>query len=119
MPAPNAMLFITKSGNRDDIIKFHPCYNLLDRYSVEYIPSDITKNKYNFILNRSELSEYIESILDSLRYDSEPFDEIQLTTKMFPSIMFCIQDLERRNIRTIIENSILRALNTHIVVSEQ
>ena len=119
MPAPYSMLFILKGGNKDEIIKFYPNTYCPDSYTVEFIPSDLTKSKYSFDLNYGNLKNYIQNLLDLLRYDTEPFDEIQLTTKMIPSIMFNISDLDRTHIRNLIEYNIITALNTDIQVEEQ
>ena len=119
MPAPHAILFITKDGNRDDIIKFYPSSSYFELYIVEFTPSDLVKSKYEFTLNYEQLKKYIQSLLDLLRYDSEPFDEIQLTTKMIPSVMFTIADLDRRHVRELIEYNVISALNTQIDVGTQ
>ena len=119
MPSPNSMLFIIKDGKKDEVIKFFNCPYFMESYSVEFIPSDLKKNKYSFELTYDNLKKYIQNLLDLLRYDSEPYDEIQLTTKMIPSIMFCIADLDRPHIRNLIEHNIITALNTNIEFQSQ
>ncbi len=119
MTVPHSILFILKDGKRDDVIKFWPAPNLIEHYIVEFTPSDLTKSKYKFSFNQQELKLYIQSLLDLLRYDNEPFDDIQLTTKMIPSVIFSIADLDRTHIRGLIEYNIMNALDTPIEVERQ
>ncbi len=119
MTVPHSILFILKDGKRDDVIRFWPAPHLIEHYIVEFTPSDLTKSKYKFSLNQQELKLYIQSLLDLLRYDNEPFDDIQLTTKMIPSVIFSIADLDRTHIRGLIEYNIMNALDTPIEVERQ
>ena len=60
---------------------------------------------YRSHMNRERIENYIHSLLKSLRADDDPFKSIQVSSSIYPSIMYEIENLgweDRENIMNII-----------------
>ena len=101
-------LFIQKSGRKDDKIDVHVS-NVPGMYRIVFSPND-SSSKYTFFMNRERALDYISNMLRTLADDVEPFDYIQVATHIAPSILYNVADLEDREIRVGIMDSILYAL---------
>ena len=103
-------LFIIKAGEKDEIIQITD-WSVPDMYEVTYTPSDLKKTKYRFHLDREGCDDYIYNLLKMLSLDAKPFHEIQVSTRIMPSIVFDIADLENTITRKLIEDTIRDSLD--------
>jgi hypothetical protein len=103
-------LFVTKAGEQDEIIQIGG-WTVPDMYEVTYTPSDLKRTKYRFYLDRSSCDDYVYNLLKLLSLDSKPFHEIQISTRIAPSVVFDIGDLNDTFTRKLIEDTIRDALD--------
>jgi hypothetical protein len=113
-----ANLYIQKSGRPDDEIEIFTS-NVPGMYKVVYIPNDsASKSKYSFFMSQERVLDYIANVLRTLSTDVEPFDYIQLQSMTAPSVLYNIADLEDRELRMLIIESIRYALEAHPTKNE-
>ena len=111
-----ANLFIQKSGCPDDEIGILTS-TVPGMYKITYKPND-GKSTYSFFMNQERVLDYIANILRTLSTDIEPFQYIQLQTMTAPSVLYNIGDLEDRETRMLIIESIRYALEAHPTKNE-
>lgn len=111
-----ATVFIQKTGNKDDVIDILST-NVVGMYKLVYTPGD-GKFKYRFSMIHGRVMDYMTNMLRTLSADIEPFDYIQIATHIGPSVMYNIADLDDREIRNDILNSILYALDSYPTKNE-
>jgi hypothetical protein len=105
---------LSKTNRRDETIKIYRDTNGL--FKIIYSPSDIQSNpKYTFKMTLSEVLNYVETLMDSLKADKEPWSEIQVSTVISPSILYDMMDFESSF--SIIMESIETALMTQVTES--
>jgi hypothetical protein len=111
-----ATLFLqrsTTSANTDDIIKIYEDDNYVEMYKVVYSTYELQKSK-QFYMSRSSLVTYISDLLKALVYDNEPFEFIQVCTTIHPSILYHVSDLDKPEIRYLIEDAVYAAMKTPV-----
>ena len=100
---------IPTNGGRDDKIEINRGSRATEMVSVKYVPGDSkTNSEYSFSLTRSGVGRYLENLLFSLTKDQDPFEKIQVSTALSPSIMFHVSDLD--DVQSTILSSIEDAL---------
>lgn len=82
-----------------DLNKFHISYTIAPCNSAKRQPLH-----YNFTLDKDELLGYIDIIMSFIKYDSEPFKEVQFDIPGFPTILVKYENIQ--NIKEGILNSI-------------
>ena len=99
--------FITKD-NRDDILRIFDDEVHCDLYRVVFKPHDqVGSNEMS--LGYEDLQDYVSTILKSMERDNDPFEYIQVTTMVHPSVMYHVCELENRDIRWHIEDMVFLA----------
>jgi hypothetical protein len=79
----------------DDRIEINRGSRASEMVDIKYIPGDSkTGAAYNFSLTRSGVGRYLENLLFSMSKDQDPFEKIQVSTTLAPSIMYHVGDLE-------------------------
>jgi hypothetical protein len=48
---------------------------------------------YKSTVDRMRCPHYVQTLIRSLRHDDEPFDQIQLNSALFPSVIYKVSDL--------------------------
>jgi hypothetical protein len=100
----------------DDIINIYSTNTSLDLFRVVYTPGDSSSGiRYESQMTRSSVLDYVSDILKGMRYDVDPFDRIQLSTDLHPSIMYCVEDMENVVTRRNIENMLYTSLRCRVV----
>jgi len=100
-----------QDGKPDDIIAFNRSSQSPGVFEVVYKPSDL-KTKYHFYLSLDECADYVYRTLKLITMDSNPFGYVQVTTRMTPSVIFQVPDLDDGNLRKTIEDTIITSLRT-------
>lgn len=107
-----ATLFIQrKNGEReaDDTIKIYDDKMMHDMVQIVYTTPDLDKGKKIF-LPISKAIVYINDVLKSFEYDSDPFEYVQLSTAIHPSVLFHTSELEDRETRYLIQDMMEMAI---------
>lgn len=107
-----ATLYIQRSRDeedRDDVVKIYDVGAASDIYRVVYSTPETTKAT-QFYTSRDALSAYIVDLLSSLRYDTDPFEYVQVTTAIHPSVVYHVSDLDNPSVRHLIEDLIYSTL---------
>ena len=102
-----ARLYLTtRVPGRDDIIDMETsdyADAIPDMVKLTYTPHDLKKTTYTFQLSRRRVLSYVRSVLDSLALDTDPFEQVQVTTAISPSVMYHVSDMSNRDILDNIE----------------
>lgn len=98
--------------NQDDTICIYDTEN--DTFRIVYHCSDYTQRQRQFYLTRHATLNYIEDLLRSMKYDTEPFQYIQISTEMHPSVLYHGIDLEKIAVRRLIIDMIDTAMRHKI-----
>ena len=110
-----ATLHLTRTGktsSEDDriIIQHNATYpNLFD---VTYSTPEL-KMARRFTVDETKVMDFLSDILESLPYDHEPFEEVQVSTAIHPNILYAVANIGM-HVRGIILNSIRFALRADI-----
>ena len=110
-------LFIVKDlDNRklDDTLVIYDVEENPDMFRIVYHSSDYSRKQTQFHLSRSTTLNYIEDLLRSLKYDTEPFEYVQVSTEIHPSVLYHMMDLEKLAVRNLITDMIHTALKYKI-----
>lgn len=90
--------------------------NSRDFFHVRYDSPEYTFSK-TFMSSFSGVISYIEDTLASMRYDTEPFEHIQINTTIHPPVMFHVSDLDDCEIRSLIVNMVSDSMRFGITSS--
>jgi len=110
-----ATLHLTRTGktSSDDdkiIIQHNATYpNLFD---VTYSTPEL-KMARRFTVDETKVMDFIGDVLQSLPYDHDPFEELQVSTAIHPNILYAVANITC-NVRAVILNTIRFALRADI-----
>lgn len=105
-------LYIQQANGPDDVITFNRAPGVAGVFEVTFKPNDLPKTTYKFYMTLQECEDYLYRTLKLLSLDTNPFSHIQVTTRMTPSVIFEIPDLDDTYLREAIEKTVLTALRT-------
>ena len=110
-----ATLFIqrTPRGSDDDVIRMYADRSHRDMIRVVYSTPELNKDSVVY-LPLSRAVTYIHTILESFRYDTHPFEHIQVSTQIHPSVLYHVSDLDNKEVRELIEDTVSIALRQDI-----
>jgi hypothetical protein len=72
----------------------------------------ITEKKYKTLIPKKSLHKYVNSLLTLAKYDSDPFNLVQLSAPYYPCFIFERNDLMNTNIRVSIDSLLSFCLET-------
>jgi hypothetical protein len=101
-----------KASSEDDriVVQHNTTYpNLFD---VTYSTPEL-KMARRFTVDETKVMDFLSDILESLPYDHEPFEEVQVSTAIHPNILYAVANIGM-HVRGIILNSIRFALRADI-----
>jgi hypothetical protein len=104
MPTPNTRLlqlhFIYKNTRIQDdelvverVVQTPDLTEPMFKLAFSTTTSSGNRVTYRSYLNRHRLETYIHSTLKSLRADHDPFDIIQVSSSVFPSFMYKVEEM--------------------------
>lgn len=107
----------TGAGEReDDVVNVYTVAASSDLFRVLYIPGDSASGmKYEARMTRGGVLDYVTDMLRSMRYDVDPFDRIQVSTDLHPSVLYAVADMDNAVIRKNLENMVYTSLRTQVV----
>lgn len=103
--------FQRKSGtaSTDDVLRISDDDEYHETYKVEFNPGN-GASQYRYYLTRGPLMDYIAGVLRTMPFDADPFEYLQVDTQMHPTVLYHVSDLDDREIRHLIEDTIETAL---------
>jgi hypothetical protein len=100
----------------DDIVNIYSTTTSPDLFRIVYTPGDSSSGmRYESQMTRHSVLDYVSDILKGMRYDVDPFDRIQISTDLHPSIMYCVEDMENVVTRRNLENMLYTSLRCRVV----
>lgn len=103
-----ATLHFINKNNEDDILRIFDDDMHHDMYRVVFKPHD-AQGVSEMYLTYHDLQDYISTILKSLERDNDPFEYVQVTTPIHPSVLYHICELEDRETRWHVEDMVFLA----------
>jgi hypothetical protein len=115
-------LYLTRadaSARDDDSIVFNTVPGLPDmiKVVVTYAATGTQENSSfsnSFVVSRSGAYDYVMSLVGSILRDTDPFENLQISSAMFPSVIYAVDELEDDDIRAAIQDIVYATLNTTI-----
>ena len=103
----------SERSSQDDIIHFYVDDIYHEMVRVTFRPADVTKYS-EFYLDERRAVGYVSTVLKSMQHDTDPFEFIQVDTAMHPTILYHVADMDKREIRWSIEDTIADAIHQAI-----
>lgn len=98
----------------DDIIKIYEDPDFSDMCRVTYTTPELEKTN-QFYMTRHLVSRYISDLLSAFVHDNDPFEYIQVTTAIHPSVNYHMSELDNSRVRYLIEDMVYDAIKTPVV----
>lgn len=122
MPARLLKIHLTRTdavAADDDIISFRTVSEHPDliKVTVEYAATGTVEHSgfsNSFVFSRGGAYEYAMTLIGSLIRDDDPFEQLQLSSAMFPSVIYRIEHLEEPEVRSAVQDIVWTTLNTTI-----
>ena len=111
-----ATILITRKGKTsefDDKINISQTSESSEVYSVSYTTPE-SRSTRAFSASYTSVLQYVEDILTSLKYDTEPFAYIQVYTAIHPSVMYHVVDIDDCDARRVILNQIRDSMRFNV-----
>jgi hypothetical protein len=102
----------------DDVVYVSEDSDFDEMYRITFRAAGL-KKATEFYLDHGRTLQYIATVLKTLAYDADPFEKIQVDTAIHPSIMYRVSDLNDRELRHLIEDSIDAALRRPVELVRQ
>jgi hypothetical protein len=97
----------------DDIIQLFDDDEFRDMIRVTYSTPELKKST-EFYLTVPQTLQYLSDTLKTLRHDAQPFEHVQVSTMLHPSILYHVSDLDCCQVRHLIEDTLETALRRQI-----
>ena len=110
-----ATLHLTRTGkasSEDDRILVQHNATYPNLFDVTYTTPEL-KMARRFTVDESKVMDFLSDVLESLPYDHEPFEEVQVSTAIHPNILYAVANIGM-HVRGVILNTIRFALRADI-----
>lgn len=103
----------------DDVISFRTVADNPDfiKVTLEYAPAGtVEKSGFSnsFVVSRAGAYDYTMTLIGSLIRDDDPFENVQLNSIMFPSVIYRVEHLEDPDVRSAIQDIAWTSLHTTV-----
>ena len=103
----------------DDRVHFENVPSLPDMVKIHVIYADTgteLKSGFtrSFVVARANAYEYAMTLVGSLIRDDDPFEKLQVSSAIFPTVLYRVEDLNDDDVRTAIQNIVYSTFNTSI-----
>lgn len=98
-----------RSSDDDDIIKFFEDDEYRDTVRIVYSTPEL-KKAFEFFMTVPQTLQYLSDTLKTLSYDASPFEHVQVSTTLHPSVLYHVSDMDRTEVRHLIEDTVGTAL---------
>lgn len=97
----------------DDLIRIYDVNGASGILRVVFTTPDLRKSR-QFYMGQQVVMDYILDVLKSLQYDAVPFEFVQVSTTMHPSVVYHVSDLDVASVRHVIEDLVYTAIKTPV-----
>jgi hypothetical protein len=97
----------------DDIIQMFDDDEYRDMVRITYSTPELRKCS-EFYLTVPQALQYVSDTLKTLRHDAQPFEHVQVSTLLHPSVLYHVADLDCCEVRHLIEDTLETALRRPI-----
>lgn len=103
---------------KDDILRVYRSTFDNDYFKVTFTGNEGTADakSYSTYMSESRLLRHIDTILDTLRLDHVPFEEVQVTTPIHPIVMYHVSQLDNLDVLRAIGEAAATALRCRVRV---
>lgn len=112
-----ATLYIQRTTSRssadDDIIHMYDDDEYRDMVRITYSTPEL-KKATEFYMTIPQTLQYLSDTLKSFNYDAQPFEHVQVSTQLHPSVLYHVSDLGCCQTRHLIEDIVETALRRPI-----
>jgi hypothetical protein len=112
-----ATLYIQRSTNstpeNDDVIHMYDDDEYRDMIRITYSTPELKKST-EFYMTVPQTLQYLSDTLKSLNCDAQPFEHVQVSTVLHPSVLYHVSDLGCCQTRHLIEDTVETALRRPI-----
>jgi hypothetical protein len=112
-----ATLYIQRATNstreNDDVIQMFDDDEYRDMIRVTYSTPELRKAS-EFYMTIPQALQYLSDTLKTLRHDAQPFEHVQVSTQLHPSVLYHVSDLDCCQVRHLIEDTVETALRRPI-----
>lgn len=93
-------IHVTRNGihSDDDVITFTTDADYPDVVEISAKYKTPAKSAYIFSLPRSRCEHYARTLIGALVDDVEPFDRVQISSAVFPAVMYDVRELNRPSV---------------------
>lgn len=109
-----ATIHFTRPNNRPDDILYILQMDVPNIYHLIFKPKEYVRARNEFYMNTNDLLMYIRNLLSTLEHDTEPYENVQLTTAIHPAILFHVSDMDKFEVRDKFESLLKTALRTFV-----
>lgn len=93
----------------DDVIDFYEDDDYQEMVRIKYSTPELQRNA-TFYLPIPRAINYLSDILKTFRHDADPFEYVQVSTQIHPSVLYHVSDLDNTEIRHLIEDTVEAAI---------
>lgn len=103
----------------DDVIIFSTIPSMPDliRVTVQYAATGTAEHagfSRSFVLTRAAAYDYTMTAVGSMIRDDDPYDKLQISSVMFPSVLYRVDSLDEWDVRTSIQDIVYSSFNTTV-----
>ena len=102
-----------EGSSDDDLIRIYDLDGATEIVRIVYTSPDMRRSR-QFYMGRHVALDYIMDVLRALQYDAVPFEYIQVSTAMHPSVVYHISDLDVQSVRQVVEDMVYTAIKTPV-----
>ena len=105
----------SRDSRPDEVLTVYPT-ETRNSYRVVYKSGDWETRKNVIHMSYYEVQRHVRNILNSLTYDTDPFERVQLILPAAPSVFYHVSDLDNVDVRDLIYDMIDDALDADVDV---
>jgi hypothetical protein len=101
------------SPSNDDTIRMYSDEEYRDMVRVVYSTPEL-KREATFYLTLPQAMRYLHDTLKTLNHDSQPFEFVQVSTQIHPSVLYHVAELDDCEVRHLIEDTVETVLRQDV-----
>ena len=105
---------VDEGNDGDDIIEFHTSSESPDMVEITSKFKGLDRTRFRYTLPIGNCPHYVETLLSALAKDVEPFDRVQITSAMFPAVIYDVRTLGDDDVFHTIRDMIYTTFNVSI-----
>lgn len=117
MPQHKCTIRLIRDSNKqreDDVIEMYDDEDFAEMVLIAFRPAHCASREFYLPVNRAV--NYVATVLKTLTHDTAPFENVQVDTQIHPAILYHVGDLDDRDIRYLIEDTVESALRRPVTI---